>query len=296
MELYTSQIILGLLLGYFLFNLVVIRSENRLLAVVNSWLRWLLFSLLVAGLFAPADVGVKNPAFWRLALGAFLLWLLVQTVYTWVLIAALNRSNQPIFPRFRENLEGDAWPLQNRFQLLRQWLRSRGFHKLQHLESPLGGDMVMRSSVYLSEDATVLLHILFSPKQPNMMQAQYVLMTLTEEDEVVMTDNIDIGYGGYYPDNWFVERRPLVHSLEKLLNLHKRRLLRGGVNVRVWDEDLDVQGEMNQSQKELIAVNIAAGFLTDPRYEETGGRLTSEGRYRLWKEMLLLKYLGRALK
>lgn len=292
----TSQIILGLLLGYFLFHLAAMRSENRLLAVINSWLRWLLFSLLVAGLFAPAQVGIGDMAFWRLALGAFLLWLLVQTVYTWVLITAINRSDMPVFPRFRVNLQGDSWPPQNRFQLLRQWLRSRGFHRLQNLESSLTAGVVMRSSVYLSEDATVLLHVVFSPRQPNVVEAQYILMTLTQEGEIVMTDNINIGYGGYYPDNWFVQRRPLVHSLEKLLNLHKRRLLRGGVNVRVWDQDLDVQGEMNQKQKELIAVNISSGFLTDPRYAENGGRLTSEGRYRLWKEMLLLKYLGRPLK
>lgn len=295
MPLTLTQIIFGLLLLYFAISYASSRLDNTRLEIASRWVRWVTFALVVGLFFAGEEPDFASLAFWRLVLGAFLLWLLIETVYNWVLIAALSRSDIPLFPRFCVNPEGEEWPNERRFLLLRQWLGARGFRRLQSIRAKLGSPVELRSVIYQSEDNTVRLQILFIPKRPGLVQASYVLSTCTQEGERVITDNIYLPFGGYYPENWFLERRPRVQSLEKLLSLHKRRLLHGGVNVQLWADEGEPLEELNREQGELERLNTQVGFLVAQGDQEAHGRLTMAGRYRLWKEIWLLKYFGTSL-
>lgn len=295
MPLSLTQIIFGLMLLYFAISYLSSRLDNNLFEIISRWVRWITFALVVALLFSTSEPDIHSLGFWRMVLGAFLLWFLCETIYNWVLISALSRSNIPLFPRFDSNMGGDEWPAERRFALVREWLRVRGFRRLQSLRAKLDNPIELRSSIYQSEDNAVRLQILFIPKRPGMVQASYILSTRTREGERVITDNIWLPYGGYYPEDWFLERRPLVQSLEKLLSIHKRRLLHGGVNVEPWDEEDEPLSELNRQQSELERLNVQAGFLVELREQETYGRLTTAGRYRLWKEIWLLKYFGTSL-
>lgn len=295
MPLTLTQIVFGLLLLYFGISYLASRLDNPLFEVVSRWVRWITFALTLAVLLAGEEPDLRAFAFWRIALAAFLLWFLLETVYNWLLISALSRSTIPLFPRFDANVNAEEWPQQRRFTLLRQWLRARGFRKLQSIRARLDNPIELRSSIYQSEDNVVRLQVLFIPKRPGVMQANYILSTCTREGERVITDNICLPYGGYYPGNWFLERHPLMQSLEKLLRLHRRRLLHGGVNVEHWPQEDEPLEELNRQQNELERLNTQAGFLVDLRDQETYGRLTTAGRYRLWKEIWLLKYFGVSL-
>lgn len=292
MPVFLTQILFAMLVVYLCVSYFSARTYSPRLDIAGRWLRWLLFALIFGSLFCGRDADLASFAFWRLAAAGFLLWFLLETVYNWILIGALSRSQIPLFPRFRANLAGDEWPLERRTAHLRQWLKARGFRRLQSVKSELESTVVLRSGIYQSEDDAIRLQVLFIPKRPGVVQINYVLSTCTQEGERVITDNIYVPYGGYYPDNWFLERRPLQQSLEKLLSLHKRRLLRGGVNVQPWQEEDEPLEDLNRQQSELERFNVEAGFLVDLREQETYGRLTSEGRYRLWKEIWLLKYFG----
>lgn len=297
MAFITTQLLFLFLLVYFGFNLLVLKLGNKYLEIANNWLRWVLFALLVASL-ASGSEPIATPHFWRLAFGAFFLWLLVETVFTWLTVAAFSRSDFPLFMRYLRNDEGDGRPVQRSFLLRHEWLRARGFHKELSLKAPIGGSFSLHSCIYLSDDRTIRLQIVFWPHRPARLQTSYVLSTRTREGEEVMTDNIDMPYGGYYPEHFFVERRPRVRSLEKLLAVHRRRLLHGGVNVEPWPQQDggDLLAAINAQQKEIEALNVRNGFAVDRSQWETYGKLTSDGRYRLWKEIWLLKYLGRPLR
>ena len=53
--------------------------------------------------------------------------------------------------------------------------------------------------------------------------------------------------------------------------------------------------ELNNQQKMLEQLNLENGFLNPGQYQEEEGKLSYDGRYRLWKEMWLLAYLGKPI-
>ena len=97
----------------------------------------------------------------------------------------------------------------------------------------------------------------------------------------------------FTPENWIMARKPLTLSLAKLLLIHKRRVEESGVQPEKFDTE--PFADLEEQRRKLEEVNIHHGFLHPQEYHEEYGRLTSEGRYRMWKEMWLMSYFGRAL-
>ena len=54
--------------------------------------------------------------------------------------------------------------------------------------------------------------------------------------------------------------------------------------------------DLNAQQSELERINTELGFLLPHVEHEEHGRISHEGRYRVWKEMLTLDYFGRAAR
>lgn len=286
---YQTEILIGLFLVSLLVTYGNMQWNLPIIGVFNRWFRWIVLSLLAAALLQ--QFGLSGRPFWLLALTAFIGWFILETLYNYAIISALSRSPIPLFPRFQKNSDGDEWPATKQFILLRDWLRTQGFKKLQSVKANLDESVAIRSSIYQSEDGSVRCQILFFPARTPRMSAAYVLSTQTKEGELVITDNVCLPFGGYYPDNWFIERKPLNRSLCSLMRYHKRRLQRDDVNVEPWD-DFEPLDELNRQQRTLEQINMRAGFLTSPEHQEERGRITSEGRYRLWKEIWLLNYFG----
>lgn len=289
---FASQIVLGLLILSLAISYANTRFHSPLLSIANRWMRWFLFAFTVAA--AARQFGWSERPFWVLAIVAFLGWFLLETMWNWLEVCALSKSPIPLFPRFRRNSEGDEWPADKRFILLRDWLRSTGFKKLESMKADLIQDIVIRSSVYQDEQGLVRLQVLFFPRGMNSHEVCYVLTTKTKEGERVITSNLTMPFGGFYPEKWFIVRKPLMRNLDKLLRFHRRRLLREGVNVEVWEDDAPLD-ELNRQQTNLEIVNLQSGYLLPREFQEEHGRLTFEGRYRLWKEHWLINYFGKTV-
>jgi len=288
-----SQIVLGLLTISIAATVANSQLQSPFLGILNRWLQWFLFALIIATV--AREFGLSERPFWVLATVSFLGWFLLETLYNWLISGKVSHSSIPLFPRFRKNNDGDEWPAQKRFVVLRDWLRTCGFKRLDSLKARLDAGLAIRSSIYQDDSGMVRVQILFVPQPDGKFQANYILTTKTQEGERVMTDNVRLPFGGYYPENWFILRKPLCRSLDKLLRIHRRRLLRDGANVEPWadDEPLD---ELNKQQSNLEMANRQAGYLLPPEFQEEHGRLSFEGRYRLWKELWLLSYLGRTIR
>jgi len=81
--------------------------------------------------------------------------------------------------------------------------------------------------------------------------------------------------------------------LQRLLLLHRKRLLESRAEpVAVEDDALE---EINEQQRILERLNTETGFLVPRPRQEEEGKLTSDGCYRLWKEMWLLAYFGKSV-
>ena len=66
--------------------------------------------------------------------------------------------------------------------------------------------------------------------------------------------------------------------------------------MELEEYEIDPVDDINRQQGVLERINIEAGFLVPPHLQDEMGRITWEGRYRVWKEVWLLNYFGMAGK
>lgn len=286
-------LLLGLAVISVLLSLLDSHQGSPLVGIINRWIRWFLISL-GAG-YAMTYFGLSSRPLWALCTMAFLLWFLLETAYNWLVISAVSRSDIPLFPRFRANTEGDEWPAEPRFLKIREWLRKNGFRKRQSLKADLMEGVELRSSVYDSGDGEVRLQLLFVPLKNGNLSACFIFSSALDAGRRLITDNVFMPFGGFYPEKWELDRRPLARSLAGLYRLHRRRLERESDGIETWEAPPEPLDDLNEQQRILEKVNTDMGFLL-PRYlQEEHGKITSTGRFRIWLELWLLNYLGKTV-
>jgi hypothetical protein len=289
----TSSIFQFILFGIALLTVVLpklgLRKGIPVFIVVGRWLRWILFAA-VFSYFVKA-LGLSFRPDWVHFVTGLGIWFVLETGYYWIAIKALSRSDIPLFPSFKINSDGDEWPADPLLIEVREWLRNQDFKRLSALKAELFEGTFLRASIYESSDQLTRLQILFIPKRKGGATACYTLTTNGEEGRRLITDNLFLPFGGYYPEGWNMMRKPLIGSLKGLLKLHSQRLSKSNMKVHPFvDEPLE---EINDQQRILERFNLESGFLNPRQLQEEVGQITYDGRYRLWKEMWLLAYLGR---
>lgn len=267
-----------------------LRMASPILAIPIRWLRWVLFALATAWANEQAQLIDRSP--WVVALSAFLLWFLAESVFNWLRVSAISLSPLPLFPKFTANTSGEEWPTQKRLLKVRDWLRDNRFTPVQALKAEVGGGIWLRVSVYQSHDHTLRLQVAFLPQDTGAITVCYSLSTNTASGRRYVSDNFFLPFGGFYPENWFVARNPWRRDLPGLVAWHRARIARAGETAAPWETD--PLSDLNQQQQLMEQVNTELGFLLPHADREEFGKITPEGRYRVWKEAWLLDYFGLA--
>ncbi|MFA5257963.1 MAG: hypothetical protein WC360_07425 [Opitutales bacterium] len=257
--------------------------------IIGRWALWLCVSTGVAILLNR--LGASSKPMWATALFCLLMWMFIETVYNWLAIDAISRSGLPLFPTYRHNEGGNQWPADRKFIALRENLRKAGLRSVASVIGKLGAEDYLRCSVYQSEDATLRLNLMFLPRGGGALSVFLAFSSLLENGYRIVTDNIFIPFGGFYPENMLLERHPLVRSIGRLMKIHARRVSKAASTPMIWEGD--PVADMNELQKEIEKLNVSLGFLVDPSKREEDGNISREGRYRLWTELWTLNYLGR---
>jgi hypothetical protein len=268
------------------------RLPSPLILIVDRWVRWFVFAF--GGAWICRDYQLVDRPFWAVAAGLFLLWFMGKTLYNWLAVSALSASPLPLFPRYEINRSGGEWPVQPRLLRVREWLRAQGFAPAQALRIGVGGGIYLRVAVYQDAAATLRLRFTFLPQAGGTIVVSYELTSIAADGTRYVTDNLYVPFGGFYPENWFVERRPWCRSLPRLLARHQARLAAAQVQPAPFaTEPLE---DLNSTQRELERLNTELGFLHPHHERDEFGKISQEGRYRLWKEIWMLDYLGRSAR
>jgi len=284
---------LGLLAIYLLTSTNSLSLRNRLMPVVNRWLRWGLFGTGFA--LGSIEFGWFHAHYALLLIAGLLFWFLIESIYNWFLIRMISDSPIPLFPRFNENDSGDEWPSEKTYINMRDWIRKSGFRRLQSLKSNLIDNIYVRSTIYESEDHLTRLQVLFMPSRSGRVMASLIFTSTDSDGHRIITDNVNIPYGGFYPANYFCYRHPLVSAPDKLYERHQSHVSNLAKELESF-EDIKPVDDLNHQQAQLLRANTDAGFLNHPSEQEENGRISSDGRYRLWKEIWLLNYLGKTIR
>ncbi|HNX04312.1 MAG TPA: hypothetical protein PKI32_02360 [Opitutales bacterium] len=274
-----------------ILSISAMRSGRPGSIILAKWALWICVSLGVATTIQA--LGLSARPLWVTALFCFLLWTLLETLYNWVAIDALSRSGIALFPPYKVNENGSEWPADPAFIALRETLRREQFHFVAAAIRPFGDSEQIRCPVYESGDGFHRMQIYFIPSQSGDLQCFLSLATQIEGGFRIVTDNVFLPFGGFYPENVFVERRPMTRSPGKLIARHLKRLARMEAVPVKWS--VDPVTDMNEQQKQLEELNVALGFFVEPAEREELGNISREGRYRLWLEIWMLNYLGKPL-
>tara|TARA_B110000037_G_C17110522_1_gene501675 strand:+ start:1080 stop:1967 length:888 start_codon:yes stop_codon:yes gene_type:complete len=269
-----------------LTSVLKIRVTTPYVSILNRWFRW--FGISFGGAFLVFEAGWFYRPYWSLAVVGFLLWFLIETVYNWLAVSALSQSSFALFPSFVENTSGEEWPASKRSLKLRDWLRQNKFKKIQALTSDLGNGLLLRSSVYEDVNRKIRIQILFIPQSGGAMGYSFSFTSETEDGVKFVTDNLYVPYGGFYPENWNISRNPWVSDIHKLFCKHKDRIQ--NKDIILWEESPLL--DLNEQQKLLERINVKEGFLLPYHLQEEQGRISYDGRYRVWKEIWFINYLG----
>jgi hypothetical protein len=259
--------------------------------VLGRWMRWFLFGALFAYFLKTFELSFRPG--WVHFITGMAIWFVLETGYNWIAIKALSHSELPLFPEFYSNSDGDEWPADARFIELKDWLRRENYKRLKALKAELFEGTFLRSSIYESQDGFIRIQILFLPKRKGGATACYTISSSAKDGARLITDNLFLPYGGYYPESWNICRKPLIGSLKRLLLLHRKRLTASELEPIQIEDDALV--EINDQQRILERLNTETGFLVPRPRQEEEGKITYEGRYRLWKEMWMLAYLGKSV-
>jgi len=267
---------------------VNLRIASPLLAIPIRWLRWTLFALLAAELNLRG--GWIDRPYWVVLLTGLLVWLLGESAFNWLRVSAISLSPLPLFPTFVVNSNGGEWPINRRLLKVRDWLRANHFTAVQALKSEIGGGIWLRVSVYQNQDRTVRLQVAFLPQESDAITVCYSISSETQSGRRYITDNIFLPFGGFYPENWFVDRSPWRRTLPRMLTYHLKRLKEAGETSVAWESD--PMDDLNRQQRQMEQINTQMGFLVPNAEREEHGKITPEGRFRIWKEAWLLDYFG----
>ncbi|OIO59892.1 MAG: hypothetical protein COX01_05310 [Verrucomicrobia bacterium CG22_combo_CG10-13_8_21_14_all_43_17] len=286
----------NILLLFIIFAFMLLWGNVRLgwpwLTIVNRWVRWGLVSFIGAYFLKAFEIADKP--FWVLLVVCFLAWFLLETVYMWLGISALSKSSVPLFPSYQKNNTGEVWPARKRFIELKEEIRRLGFSNEVPLMAKILGEVNMFVIVMDDEPGLRRLQVVFLPRRDGAFSVHFVVTSLFKSGGRCMTDNIFMPFGGFYPSNWYVRRKPLTTSLSRLLEVHDQQVKMLGKELEKWVEEPLV--DLNQQQRMLQQLNMKKGFLLPPSLVEEYGKITNEGRYRLWKEIWLMNYLGLTVK
>lgn len=289
-DLLASQVLLVFLALTFSAIFLSVKLSSPRLAILGRWLRWATVGLGFAYLVRAFEL---YPVGYEVLVPIGLLgWFLLETAYNWVAIGALSRSGVPLFPSFIANEDGDEWPAHPRLIEIRDWIRRQGYQKKLAAKARIDDIAILRISVYQDEEDLVRLQVLFIPQRGGGFTACYVLASQTESGHRLITDNFFLPFGGFYPDEWHLQRLPLVRTLKGLLARHRKRLESASEKLVPWVTD--PLEDMNEQQRILEQINTDLGFLLPREVQEEEGKLTPAGHYRVWKELWLLNYFGLA--
>lgn len=268
------------------------RRASPVIGIVNRWTRWIIFSFSLSYLVSYYQL-IDKP-YWALVASSFLFWFLLETIYNWLMISALSQSPVNIFPSYSLNPNGDEWPVQKHLLRVREALRFKGYKHIQALRAEIGGGLYLRTSFYEEPNGTIRVQLLFMPQPSGAISLGCIVSSLTASGLRIITDNLHVPFGGFYPENWQVDRRPLTRSIFRLIKSHEDRVKLTGDKVVKFEQS--PASDLDFTQRQLDRLNTDLGFLVPHREREELGKISQEGRYRLWKEIWMLEYLGRSAR
>ena len=267
------------------------RRGQPMFEIAARWSRIFTISFSVTYVAFAMDWPIaENRPLWSLSAFCIVGCLLFATVHAWLRVRVYSYEDTPLFPNYFRNEEPDEWPTDSRHIELREWIRGKGFRQVGSLRANLFAEYYIREFHFDSEDELTRLTINFIPQGRSGLCVSHAVSSVAKDGVRYITDNAFAPFGGYFPNNWILDRKPFNRSVAKLLERHQERIKNSDKEFSQWQDE---PANCTKEQHRLLEkINRERGILNPRAKWEQYGRFSQEGRYHLWREILLLNYFG----
>lgn len=263
------------------------RQWSPVVSVLNRWVSLMTFACCVAYWDQLVDWSGR-PAWVMLAL-AVLGWFFCESLLLWVFLGRLSFSSVPLFPRFRLLAHTDGMPIHEGFSRAQAQLESMGYTFLESMALPLNDTFSVWSRVFEKDCRRVQL--LLMPRSRGRFQLHVAVHGLGADGVRYTLDNLYLPNVAASPKDQVCLRRPWARGMRKLIKRHEALMAEaGGCQAFTYPPCED----LNRAQAQQEAYNAQGGLLRPSHVHSEHGRITPEGRYRIWKGLFWLHYFGRA--
>lgn len=266
------------------------RLANPGIGIFSRWSRCLFFSTGLSFIALQMEWNWTYRPLWNLVAIFFLFWLFFETIYLWIFIRRFSMANLPVHPQYFTLPNKGEWPMQPHFIRIREWLRENGYEQIEALKANLAEDLHLRAFVFEDDKGLVRIQVAFTVVGQAANQVLFALSSITESGKRMVTDNAFLPRAGFLPDKWELRRFPLIRSLAALEKRHKKTMKKSNHVLVAWTEN--VLDEMQEQHGAIEKTNVEKGILFPRTHREENGTYTQEGRYKIWKQIIFLNYLG----
>lgn len=293
MDFYTAVIGLGIMLS---LSALLRRFYRvfRFSRVIAAWLNTFAATFVIA--FILNISGIAND--WRVGFAmAFVLALSGFFVLAHLYVRLLSDRFDGRFPtRYKTE---NSWKVGKFYSVLKNRIKRLGFS--QDVSSKTVADgyeaILAYTNYFLSSDKNIFLSFEFVLPETSDEIAAHLISKIRLSDSserFILTRNANRPIGLFAPKDWTYSNYPMVSDIFKLLKIHHKKIeMLGGIPIPMQSEPIDFVRSM---EKDWQNANVDYGILTPPDAVQENGVLTSNGKYRLWIEILLLTYFGYAPK
>ena len=286
----SKELTLVLLAVYLIMLIFSKQFPMRIFSLISHWARWLSFACAFSLMLTFFEW--SNRPDWVHFVSGLALWFVLETLFYKISIHMLNISDMELFPKYKHDTNENLWPITKEVLQIKEFLSAEGFKSEEILKAQIVSNITIRQAVFLDDSQKIRLNVLFIPHANHETKIFYSLFSMHTSGETLITDNQNMPFGGYYPENWTVNRFPVCHSLKQLLKKHRE--LVGEKKEALVALNEDMRTNTNRLQWELEKRNREMGFLKIPDSEDKR-RISPEGCFRIWTEMWLLAYFGKTL-
>ena len=280
-------IAIGIFLGIIFLRYLNFFWQSRWLGLLIQWSFQLVGAfifVIVVNLFSEdsRSVGI-------LYLLGFIILFLLKAIRVWWVVLKMSESQDPIFSRFQES-QWDYFPKGKFFSKLEKAFQKEGFrstHCLDVKRITIDKSTSSKLFVYQQDDLQIQLRIFcwLNPVHPKNFHMTF--QSVCADGSKIITSNALLLLAIDYLANYQVEHCFLKEKLQTLLVHHRKRIK--GKELRTYPFEVD---ELNAQQKELETYHIKKGWFYPLSNSRENKQLTTEGCYRLWKQIIWTEYFG----
>lgn len=262
--------------------------------VLPSWsqlsIKWAMrLSTCMFVTFTTFVLSLQSHPFWVIFLMSLLGYLLVESIYIWIIIRLYSKIDFPLFPHFEHESDTIMWPQGKYAEKIRETFAKLGFKFAETLAIKITSTAIIIAPIFYNPKGDIRLQVLFSNFAKKRTLINFILTSYLRNGTILVTHNLQSTVASFFAEP-FKSNFKSTSSIDALLKHHKKIVKKYSKQTFCLSGE-DCKQAINNEQILLEKANLANGNC-ERLDNRTNVTISFVGRYKLWINSLRLNYFG----